>query len=229
MAILSTVRSNVASMLRGRTDLNSEITQEIQNAIRHYSRRASWVIERRGGTITTVAGQHWYSTIDNTAGHGVENSPSGTTPTSADDLRDLIEIIYAKVELGNLDWPLDRVSYRTFETLEEGTSTSTTPRYITHFAGQIGFWPAPANSNDTLYVSGFYKPSIPSADSDDSVWFQQYQELIENSAARRMCQKWTHDTELLQMFLSAEREQELLLSAESCTRTTTGRLTPTVY
>lgn len=229
MATLADVRSNVADMLRGRTDLNDQIDAEIANAIRHYNRRTNWITERRGGTITTVAGQHWYSTIDLTTGHGVEDSPSGTTPTASASLTDLVKLIYAKVENGNLDWPLDLVSYRTWETLDEGVSTSATPRYIAHFAGKIGLWPAPANAGDTIYLSGFFKPTVPTSGNDESVWFAQYRELIENAAAGRAAAKWLHDMELAQTYRGLAAEQEALLWAEGTSRQTTGRLTPTMF
>ena len=227
MATLSTVRANVADMLRGRTDLNSQIDAEIQNAIRHYSRRTTWITERRGGTITTVSGTTWYSTIDLTTGSGVENSPSGTTPGSTESVLDIIKVIYAKLEQGPIDWPLTRVSYDEFERLVEGNAVVGTPDYYTVFNGEIGLWPTPS-SVFSIYVSAFWKPLPPTADDDESVWFTQHLELIENSAARRVSFKWTHDRELGATFALLEKEQEDLLLAEGAARTTTGRLKATV-
>lgn len=222
MATLSSCATNVTNMIR-RSDLVAEAKTEIGNAIRHYSRRATWVNERRGGTITTVASQTWYTTIDNTAGAGIESSPSGTTPTATDSLTDLIRITYAKLEQGTVDWPLDVVDYRYFETLTEGSSTESTPRFITHYVGQIGLWPTPGAAY-TVYLSGFYKPTVPSADSNESVWLTQYQELIESSAARRLAMKWLQDAEMAQMHSMVEQEQERLLIAEGAARRTTGTL-----
>lgn len=228
MVALSAVVDNVTDMLRrtGDTTLATPIKQEVQNAIRHYSRRNSWVIERRGSEITLVADQAWYSIIDNTTGNGIEASPAGTTPTATDDTLEVLSIIYAKLELGAIDWPMDLVTYRTFESLLENNNVSGTPRYITHFAGQIGVWPKP-NVAFTLYLSITAKPAVPSADADESVWITQYRELIENSAARRTAFKWLQDPDLGKGFALAEAEQEQLLLAEGAVRTTTGRTTPT--
>lgn len=226
MATLSDVATNVTGMIR-RSDLEAEAKAEIGNAIRHYSRRNSWVIERRGASITTVVGQTYYTTVDNTTGVGLESSPVGTTPTSTDSLKDIIDIVYAKLEIGAIDWPLTLVSYRRFETLLENTTVSGTPNYITHYAGQIGLWPAPDQAF-TVYISAMFKPAVPTVDADESVWFDQYQELIENSAARRLGQKWMQDPEMAQLFSAAEQEQEHLLLAEGMRRQGVGRLTPTI-
>lgn len=227
MATLADLDTAVQGMTR-RSDLSTEIRTEIGNAVRHYNRRASWVIERRGGEIALVAGTNWYSQIDNTAGAGVEGSPTGTAPTATDDLLDLIRIIYAKLEEGAIDWPIGVVSYREFETLLEGNTVQGTPRYITHFGGQVGVWPTP-NGAHTLYLSGFYKPSVPTAGADESVWFAQYRELIENSAARRIAEKWIQDLEMAAVFRAAEHEQELLLMAEGAARSTTGHTVATAF
>jgi len=230
MATLSSVADNVTDMLRrtGDTTLTAPIKAEVQNAIRHYSRRASWVIERRGSEITMVAGQEWYSLIDNTTGNGIEDSPTGTTPTSTDDTLEILSITYAKLELGAIDWPLSFVTYSNFERLLENNDVSGTPRYITHYAGQIGVWPRPGSAF-TLYISVTAKPAVPSADADDSVWFQQYEELIENSTARRVAFKWLHDRELGGTFALVEKEQEDLLLAEGAVRSSTGRATQTLF
>lgn len=227
MATLSDLATSVQNMIQ-RSDQTANIKTEIGNAIRHYNRRVSWVVERRGGEIATVAGTTWYSQIDLTTGAGVESSPTGTTPTATESLTNLVEIIYAKLELGSTDWPLSLVSYREIETLLESNTSSGTPRYIAFFAGQIGAWPTP-NAVNTIYLSGFFKPTVPTADAHESVWFDQYQELIENSAARRVAAKWLQDIEMAKVFREAEAEQEILLMAEGAARSTTGRLTATAF
>ena len=223
MATLTTVRANVADLLRGRTDLNSQIDQEIQNAIRHYSRRANWINERRGGTISTVIGTTWYTSIDLTTGGGIEGSPTGTAPTATASVKDLLKLIHFKLEQGAIDWPLTRVSYDEFERLVEGNAVQGIPDYYTVFAGQVGLWPTPS-AVFSLYISAFWKPTVPTGDAHESVWFDEHLELIENSAARRVCFKWLHDKELGAVFAVLEKEQEDLLLAEGAARTTTGKL-----
>jgi hypothetical protein len=214
-------------LLRGRTDLNSQIDAEIQNAIRHYNRRVNWITERRGGTITTVAGTTWYSEVDLTTGAGIEDNPTGTAPTSTASVKDLLKIIYIKLEQGAIDWPLTRVSYDEFERLVEGNAVVGIPDYYTVYVGEIGLWPTPS-AVFSLYISAFWKPTVPTADDHESVWFDEHLELIENSAARRVCFKWTHDKELGSVFALLEKEQEDLLLAEGAARTTTGRLKATI-
>jgi len=225
MATLSDVRSNVADMLRGRTDLNSQITAEIGNAILHYSRRANWLTERRGGTIATVAGTTWYSSIDNSASAGFSDSASGTAPTATDSTKDIVSLIFAKLEQGTTDWPLTLVSYREFERLLENSSTQGTPSFITYAQGRIGLWPTPG-AVYSCYISAFFKPTVPTGDTDESAFFDEWRELIELSAARRVASKWLQDEEMTRAFYAAEGEQEALLMAEGVARRTTGRLTP---
>lgn len=227
MATLTATATIVTGLLR-RSDLTAEAKTEIGNAIRHYSRRNTWVIEHRGGTITTSAGTNWYSTIDLTAsGHNaIDDGYTGTDPTSTTDLDQMLKMEFAKIEDGSVDWPLERVAYRPFERMLEGTAVQGTPSYITLHAGQIGLWPTPGSAF-TVYISGMFKPLVPSSDTDESVWLDKYNELIELSAARRLASKHMQDTEAAEMYARLEAEQELLLVAENSARRTRGVLRST--
>jgi hypothetical protein len=222
MATLADVRANVADMLRGRTDLNSQIDIEIGNAIRHYSRRATWITDRRNGTIATVAGTEWYSTIDLSSSAGISDTSVGTLPSATADLVDMISMDYAKIEQGTTDWPLAVTSYRTFESLRENSNVRGTPRYISRYSGRIGLWPAP-NAVYTVSISGNFKPIVPSSGTDESAFFDQHRELIDVATTVRMAQKWTHDAELVSLYAPLVVEQERLLTVEGNTRRGTGK------
>jgi len=223
MTTLATIQANVADMLRGRTDLNSQILTEIGLAVAQYSRRATWITELRNGTIATVSGTTYYSTIDNSSSISYGTGLTGTAPTSTDSVSNMLELTFAKLTQGSTDWPLTRLPYKEFEAMLVNSSVSGTPDYITLYAGQIGLWPTP-NAVFTLTLSGKFKPIVPSAATHESIFFDQHRELIELSVAKRMAQKWTHDPELVQLFSPLVMEQEQLLMAEGVSRRTTGRL-----
>lgn len=230
MATLATVAANVTDLLRrpNDSDILAKAKLEIAHAVRHYNRRVSWLVEHRGGTITASNGTQWYSTIDLTAGADIEDAdePSGTLRTSTDSLQKMLAITYAKLEQGTVDWPLDVVTPRDFERLSETSGVTGTPRWITYHVGKVGLWPVPG-ATYTVYVSGFFKPGVPTSDSDESVWFDNYLELIENAAARRVAGRWLHDTELAQVFAMEEGVQERQLLAENAAKLATGKLRST--
>lgn len=226
MATMNDLASNVADMLRRPSDTNTigQAKAEIRNAVDHYSRRATWVVEHRGGTIAATSGNQWYSTIDLTAGTDIEaGSPAATLRTSTDSLKKLLNITYAKIEQGTVDWPLEILPVRDFEHLSETSGISGTPRWITHHVGQVGLWPVPGAAY-TVYISGYFKPTAPVNDADESVWFDEYRELIENAAARRVASKWLQDTEMAGVFAQEEGLQAGLLIAEGAAKRATGKL-----
>jgi len=226
MSTLADVTANVTNMLRrtGDTGLATPIQQEVQNAVRHYSRRPSFVIERRQMTIATVASQVWYSLLDNSSSAGFGDSATGTAPSATDSTLNLLKPIFAKVEQGAIDWPIEYVPYQPdFAALEAGAAITGIPSFWTFYAGRIGLYPTPA-AVYTVYISGFFKPTVPTDGTHESAWFDQQIELIEVAAAKRVAMKWLHDTEMGMVFAQLEAEQESLLFAESAYRGTSGRV-----
>jgi hypothetical protein len=160
-------------------DLEDEIKEEIQNAIRHYNRGPLHLTEVRAGELTTVAGQTWYTTLD--VGETVRDSDAfnirtisgvvvvaGVTSIFADQV---LKFHYMRENPGasGLNEPMSQVSYRHFESLFEGSTPQGQPEYFTHYAGQVGIWPTPSGAN-TLYWSGIVKSVVPSEDNAPSVW-----------------------------------------------------------
>jgi len=226
MATLADVTSNVTNMLRrtGDTGLATPIQQEVQNAVRHYSRMPSFVIERRQMNIATVASQTWYSLLDNSSSAGFGDSATGTAPSATDSTLDLLRPIFAKVEQGSVDWPMEFVPYNPdFANLEGGSSVSGIPSFWTFYAGRIGLFPTPS-AVYTVYLSGFFKPAVPTDGTHESAWFDQQIELIEVAAAKRVALKWLHDFELGQTFSMLEKEQESVLLGEGAYRMGSGRV-----
>ena len=227
---------NIANQL-GRTnadgtlilDLEDPIKAEIRNAIRHYNRMPSHLTEVRGGILNTLLPTDdeplrgiWYSTVDVVDDtHGFQSIGDRQTI----DVEDIITIHYMRENpgLSGLNEPLDQISYEHFERLFEGSVPQGQPELYTKYAGQIGIWPTPA-AEYPLYWSGVVRPQVPVADDDDSVWFRNQRELIENAAAARVCAKYLRNTEWANTFKALEQEEYDVFQTEYAQQSGTSRI-----
>ena len=209
------VRTRVADQL-ARSDLNTQIDREIQLAMARYNRRVSWLHEVREVSLTSVAARAWYSSVDLSTGTG----PQDTTGRTAVDVADIQKIDYMRDP--NYD-DLRQVHYSDFEGFFDTTGAAGRPTYFTLYAGQIGIWPVP--DGVTIYtLSAVVKPIIPSLAADESIWFDQAQELIENAAAAAICRKFIQDGERAQAFQVYETEAWNDLVREGNQKMATGKL-----
>ena len=209
------VRNRVADQLSW-ADLNNQIDREIQLAITRYNRRVSWLHEVRGASLVTVIGQAWYSSLDVSTGSG----PQDVTGRTSVAVSDVQKIEYMR----DPDYEdLRQVHYRDFERYFDTTGSAGRPNYFTLYAGQIGVWPVP-DAVQTFDLSIVVKPVVPSTATDESVWFDQAQELIENAAAGAICRKFIQDGERAQAFQAYEAEAWEELVREGNQKMATGRL-----
>lgn len=209
------VRDRVADQL-SRSDLSAQIDREIQLAITRYNRRVTWLHEVRAVTLTSVAAQAWYSTVDVSTGAG----PQAVVGRTAVDVSDIQSVRYMRT--ADYD-DLKQVHYSDFERFFDTTGSAGRTSYFTLYAGQIGLWPVPAGV-ETFTLSVVCKPVIPASATDTSVWFDQAQELIENAAASAICRKFLSDGERAQAFKVFEDAAWDELLAESNKKAATGRI-----
>lgn len=209
------VRDRVADQL-ARSDLSAQIDREIQLAITRYNRRVTWLHEVRAVTLTSVAAQAWYSTVDVSTGAG----PQDVAGRTAVDVSDIQSVRYMRT--ADYD-DLKQVRYSYFERFFDTTGSAGRTAYFTLYAGQIGIWPVPAGV-ETFTMSVVCKPVVPSSAADTSVWFDQAQELIENAAASAICRKFLSDGERAQAFKVFEDAAWDELLAESNKKAATGRI-----
>lgn len=209
------VRSRVADQL-ARTDLDTQIDREIQLAITRYNRRVSWLHEVREISLTSVIGQPWYDEVDVSTGSG----PQDVTGRTSVAVSDVQKIEYMR----DPDYEdLRQVHYREFERFFDTTGAAGRPAYFTLYAGQVGIWPVP--DGVTVYtMSAVIKPVIPALATDQSVWFDQAQELIENAAAAAVCRKFIQDGDRAQAFQVYETEAWNDLVREGNQKMATGKL-----
>ena len=209
------VRDRVADQL-ARSDLSTQIDREIQLAITRYNRRVTWLHEVRAVTLTSVAAQAWYSSVDVSTGAG----PQDVAGRTAVDVSDIQSVRYMRT--ADYD-DLKQVHYSDFERFFDTTGSGGRTAYFTLYAGQIGIWPVPAGV-ETFTLSVVCKPVIPASATDTSVWFDQAQELIENAAASAICRKFLSDGERAQAFKVFEDAAWDELLAESNQKAATGRI-----
>lgn len=209
------VRDRVADQL-ARSDLSAQIDREIQLAITRYNRRVSWLHEVRAVTLTSVAAQAWYSSVDVSTGAG----PQDVAGRTAVDVSDIQSVRYMRT--ADYD-DLKQVHYSDFERFFDTTGSAGRTSYFTLYAGQIGLWPVPAGV-EAFTLSVVCKPVVPSSATDTSVWFDQAQELIENAAAGAICRKFLSDGERAQAFKVFEDAAWDELLAESNKKAATGRI-----
>lgn len=209
------VRNRVADQL-ARSDLSAQIDREIQLAIARYNRRVTWLHEVRAVTLTSVAAQAWYSTVNVSTGAG----PQDVAGRTAVPVSDIQAVRYMRT--ADYD-DLKQVRYSDFERFFDTTGSAGRTSYFTLYAGQIGLWPVPAGV-ETFTMSVVCKPVVPSSAADTSVWFNQAQELIENAAASAICRKFLSDGERAQAFKVFEDAAWDELLAESNKKAATGRI-----
>ena len=209
------VRNRVADQL-ARSDLSAQIDREIQLAIARYNRRVTWLHEVRAVTLTSVAAQAWYSSVDVSTGAG----PQAVVGRTAVDVSDIQSVRYMRT--ADYD-DLKQVHYSDFERFFDTTGSGGRTAYFTLYAGQIGLWPVPAGGG-TFTLSVVCKPVVPSSATDTSVWFDQAQELIENAAAAAICRKFIQDGERAQAFQVYETAAWEDLVREGNQKMATGRL-----
>jgi hypothetical protein len=209
------VRNRVADQL-ARSDLSTQIDREIQLAIARYNRRVTWLHEVRAATLTSVAAQAWYSTVDVSTGAGPQDVAGRTTV----EVADIQSVRYMRTADHD---DLKQVRYSDFERFFDTTGSAGRATYFTLYAGQIGIWPVP-DGVETFTLSVVCKPVIPALAADESIWFDQAQELIENAAAAAICRKFLSDGERAQAFQVYETAAWDELLAESNLKSATGRL-----
>ena len=201
------------------TDLATEIKAEIGETVRFLNREKWALTEFRGMTLTTSVGVAWYSAVDLTTGDGDQEKTSRT----AVDTNTILSVHYARMDANDLDYELKQLPIKDFEFLFEGVTPSLYPNYFTLYAGQIGLWPVPDNTNQ-IYLNGHVKPPVPTDDSDTSVWFTEAKELVEAGACKRVCLKYLRDTERAAEFAAMEIAALNQLRGEHMRRSSTGRL-----
>lgn len=214
---LGEIAARIENMI-ARPDLGTEIRQEIRLACKRYERELWYLNEVRGAVLQCAPSVVWYDVVDLTSANGY------TAATNVSTQRILTIDYMRRIQtVTGLDEPMTEIEYSRFERLQEGSNTDGAPTYFTRYAGQLGIWPAPPSA-EQMYFSGKFKPTVPSADIEASVWFAEAQELIEAAATAAVHGNFTKDFEEEARCRQREIVQIAALRGEGARKGATGRL-----
>lgn len=155
MSDLGTMKTRIESEL-SRTDLTSEIQDEIISAIEHYKHHRFHFNEQEK-TAPTVASEQYIALPD-----------------------DFIELDKLRITVNSRTYPLEPVTFGAVTDIDESTYTGIPVRYAI-YNQQIRLYPTP-NAVFTLTLSGLQGLDALSADSDTNAWMTDGEELIRSRA-----------------------------------------------
>ena len=187
MATLATIRTTIADQLN-RSDLSSQITDELNKAITHYSAARFWFNEAQT-TFSLVAGQQAYGTADSV--------PS--TLTEIDFLKVTVSSTYYELKAKPFDW-IEQ---------ENKTNLRGIPEYYAYYLSKIHLYPLP-NSTYTATLSYSKSYADLSADADTNDFTTYAIDLITQRAKKNILKNYVHDFE---MAMQTEKQEDEALNS----------------
>jgi len=151
-----------------RSDLTTQIQNEIQSAIAYYQNERFYFNERRDVTWNTVIGQEFYTSTD---------IPDLSLLTQMDAMTITVNQDRFKVR----PWP-----YPNLEQMSVTTTTQGQPGYYSIYAQQIRLYPIPQMVYP-MRLSGLFVVAAPVNMSDSNVWTNDAEELIRARAKKNVC------------------------------------------
>jgi len=172
----------------------AQIKNAIQSAIAFYQRRRFYFNETMT-TFSTVGGQEYY------------------TSTDLPDLPNIVQIVTLQGNLNGVLIPLRAVDFKQINYDQYGTFQGF-PRAFAVYQEQIRLFPIPdqAYAMTIAYVDKF---NVLSADTDTNAWMTEAEELIRQSAKRRLALDILHADDLAQRCGILEKEALDDLNAET--------------
>ena len=209
MATFGDIIALVADDL-ARTNLNSQIGNEINAAIREFDTKRVWFNETRDLTFNTVAAQAEYTTADNS------NIPN------------LIRIDGMFSTLNSNDkWLLKPMDKAQREWLTPPNDPGR-PTWYTFTNKVLTLWPVP----DAVYqirVMGWYRLAALSIDTDTNIWTEEASDLLRHSARRRLLTNVVQDAEGAAIAQTSEAAAWAAIERETILRTNAGTICHTDF
>jgi hypothetical protein len=208
MSTYGDMKTRIADEL-ARSDLTTQIAQQIQSAIAQYQRKLFFFNEKTNASWDTIANQELYTTTD-----GV---PSDIVSI------DKLTVIYSTVreDVRRRDWDY-------IEDLQPGTSKGGQPTDYAYREQKFRLYPIPTTVM-TLNLAYVQRIAAPTGNEDTGVWMNEAEELIRSSAKRRLFQHVIQDEGDLSLARAAEEEALADLMSETSRRLGTGYIKPTQF
>jgi len=149
----------------------AQVNYAIHDAIKHYERR-NWWWNQKTGTLTTVASQEYYSSTD------------------LADIPDIVQIVAAAITYNGIISPLRALDYLTIDDAQDGI-TETVPTNFAVFKENIRLFPIPDGAYP-ITLSYVYRLTALADDTDSNAWTTDAEELIRQSAKRRIALNYFH-------------------------------------
>ncbi len=201
------MKARIADELK-RSDLTTQIEQQIQSAIAQYDTVSFFFNELAYGTFSTVASQEVYT--------------SAVIPT------DIVAIDALTVIYGSTRQIVRRRPWAWLEQWQPGTSTGGPPTDYAYYGQAIRLYPIPTTVM-TLNIAYLQAVAAPTADADVGPWMNEAEELIRSSAKRRLFQHVIEDEAALQLMRAAETEALSDLTSQTARLVGTGYVRPTQF
>ena len=147
---LSDLKALIADDIN-RTDLTTQIANEITDAISHFQHERFWFNESRTIDFSTVADQEWYG--------------ASATATVAN----LLDIDWVRLTNASGRYKLDFRTADEMEGMIVDPNLTGQPRLAAYYSQQFRFYPIPDQSY-AITLGALYRLPALSGDSDSNVW-----------------------------------------------------------
>ena len=206
MATLAELRATITDDMIDNRLTVPQINKAINDAINSYERKEFYFNQTPSTTnsyvsVPLVANQEYYS---------------------APDIPDFVRITYIELRVSGAQVTLNAVQDADIASQQDGNMKNT-PYAFAYTAQKLRLYPIPT-ANGTMLIQAVTKTSNLTADSQSNVWTIEAEELIRQSAKRRLAINILHDADLAGVIAPMEEEAYSGLLAESRRRNAQRKL-----
>lgn len=216
MSTFAALKARIADDLRGVTNLDTQISNAVLDAVKRWEGERFWFNEKRF-RFFTVDGVEFYSipsAFQNTDGSSIS---AGETLLTVDDL-----VILDNNETYRLmpitdQWAND---YQSPASQYKGT-----PDYYGIYGGDIRLAPIPDDVY-TITISGIARLAPLSSDGDSNAWTTEAESLIRHEALAQLYRIVLRDPDGFQLAMGGVQDALALLKKKTTSKVTAGRIRP---
>lgn len=195
MPTYADMRARIADELANDGDISTaQINYAIQDSIKLYERREWWFNTRLVTFVTSANGEYYVS-----------------SPTSTFD--DMIDVLSMVITNNGVKSPMYAVDSSEIDTVQTGTVLGV-PRKYARISQKVRLFPI-ADAEYTIELAYTYKLDALVNDSDENAWTDEAEELIRQSAKRRIALNYLQADDLAARFATLEREAYTAMLAEN--------------
>ena len=192
-----------------RPDMTEQVKLCIQDAIAHYEVERFWFNQFRDRTFATVGGREFYGQADQA------------------DIPNVLEFDAVTLSVGTAHWPLAKVGFVQLEHWNADASSRGQPTHYAYWGQQIRLYPVPDDTYQ-LRLSGLFKLPTLVADSDESAWTKEAEELIRHRAKFLLYSQYLRDDANAARAAALEGAAYERLQVTAARRLGTGEIRPSL-